>query len=743
MQLIPKAGYQASNNFKAFQVPTLRSILALSASICLLCACAGGGGGSGSSPAATPAPINPNTTLASAAPTAAETTNRSNYASWLSQANVPYANQLSTGNGAGVTIGIADSGVQANHASLNGQIVAAQDFTGSGTTADTDGHGTHVSAIAAGTLANGGNVQGVAPGANIAMAKVLQAGSGTPADVANGIDWLVNTQHVPILSLSLGSTAPTIQTNIQNAVTNGVLVVVAAGNASQTNAVDYPAAYAGQAWANNQIIVVGAVDSANIRASFSNYDPTLANWTVYAPGVNIYSAVPTDSYATKSGTSMATPMVAGQAALIKSNWNFLSANQISSIIFKTARHLCSDGTSGSSCTSRTTADPVYGWGLIDVGASLQPIGTLTYVTPAGQTLNYSGALIASPKSGLLAGLTGLTTTANDSFNRGYVVKTPFAQAPNPSAEIPETESLNADIDDKTRFSSFADDKEVSLSMLWSSGTHQWNLATGAQQVAQAFNGERFDVALQSQADVADRKLYRMMDAPSAFAWSTGNKDLQYGLIAAQSNTRTNASSVSAARVHWKPNGYLGLLVEAGSLQERNTLMGLQGTGMLDTTGVAPRTAYLRPGASTPLNDLPSPPLGMYDGMTPGQSTPGTSLVEGFSDMHTQATSLALSVRGLVADQDLWTFKLEEPLHAVSGNLRVMTASQNADGSMRYQSNELPLSGTGKETAFTVAMQQKVWRDARLQAYLSYRTQPNGDASAADMTLVGMLLSKRF
>lgn len=372
-----------------------------------------------------PLPVTTVTTLVKAAPTAAEMRSRS-YQPWLNRVNKPYANQLGTGNGAGVTVGIVDSGAQASHPSLRNQITATFNAFNRGTDiTDQIGHGTHVAGVIAGTTASGALTEGIAPGAKLVMAKVFTTGSSPTSTIEAGVNWVVNVQKAPIVSLSLGSSSVSMQASIQNAVAKGTLITAALGNDGRTNGASWPAQFAKASWAKGQVIAVGAVDGANKRASFSNYDPTLANWTVMAPGVNVLSAysVPAsqNTYAYMSGTSMATPVVAGQAALIKSNWNFLPAKDIAQVIFQSATRLCSDAASAAACAARTSADRMYGWGLVNIGASLQPIGGLNVGTARGARVVYAGTLVAPPKAGLAAGLKGLNTMAVDKFNRGFVV----------------------------------------------------------------------------------------------------------------------------------------------------------------------------------------------------------------------------------------------------------------------------------------------------------------------------------
>ncbi|TAF87443.1 MAG: hypothetical protein EAZ54_00950, partial [Curvibacter sp.] len=169
-------------------------------------------------------------TLAKAAPTSAEVRARS-YQQFLNQVNKPYANQLGTGNGSGVVVGVVDSGVQVSHPELRGQIKATYNaYNGGSDVTDQMGHGTHVAGLVAGNLANGSLLEGIAPGAKLAIAKVFTTGGSDSVTIGRGIDWAVNVQKAPIVTLSLGSNTAAMQGNIQNAVNKGTLITAASGN---------------------------------------------------------------------------------------------------------------------------------------------------------------------------------------------------------------------------------------------------------------------------------------------------------------------------------------------------------------------------------------------------------------------------------------------------------------------------------------------------------------------------------
>lgn len=208
-------------------------------------------------------------------------------------------------DGSGVRAYIIDTGIRPSHNDFGGRVAGG--FTaindGRGTT-DCNGHGTHV----AGTV--GGTTWGVAKKAQLIPVRVLNCqGNGTTAGVIAGVDW-VTANHVKpaVANMSLGGGASTaLDAAVANAVSAGVTMVVAAGN-DNANACNYSPARAASA------ITVGATTSSDARASYSNYGNCL---DLFAPGSSITSAWYTNNSATStiSGTSMASPHVAGVAAL--------------------------------------------------------------------------------------------------------------------------------------------------------------------------------------------------------------------------------------------------------------------------------------------------------------------------------------------------------------------------------------------------------------------------------------------
>ncbi|RFU84385.1 S8 family peptidase [Streptomyces triticagri] len=207
--------------------------------------------------------------------------------------------------GEGVTAYVIDTGVRVSHNDFEGRASDGYDAVDDDNEAqDGHGHGTHV----AGTLA--GAEHGVAKKADVVGVRVLNdQGSGTTAQVVAGIDWVTENHEGPsVANLSLGGGPDeAIDTAVRAAVSSGVTVAVAAGN-SADDAANYSPARVTEA------LTVAASDSADGQAYFSNYGSTV---DLYAPGVDIVSDFNTgdDATTTYSGTSQATPHVAGAAAI--------------------------------------------------------------------------------------------------------------------------------------------------------------------------------------------------------------------------------------------------------------------------------------------------------------------------------------------------------------------------------------------------------------------------------------------
>ncbi|MEN3345349.1 MAG: hypothetical protein V7635_1925 [Arthrobacter sp.] len=278
-------------------------------------------------------------------------------------------------SGAGVSAYVIDSGVLSAHAEFGGRVTSGWSAISDGLgTGDCNGHGTHV----AGTIA--GKTYGVARAATVIPVRVLDCnGSGFNSDVIAGLEWVASNHQAgtpAVANLSLGSTASAmVDAAVQGVINDGVTAVVAAGNSAADACNSSPARVPGA-------LTVAASDSADKQAAFSNYGSCV---DLYAPGVAIKSASFSSTTATAlmSGTSMASPHVAGAAAVMLSQSPGLLPADVAS-------KLLSAATAGkvSAATAGTPNRLLYA----DPAAAALTAPTVTALSPAA---NSSGAAVAA------------------------------------------------------------------------------------------------------------------------------------------------------------------------------------------------------------------------------------------------------------------------------------------------------------------------------------------------------------
>ncbi|GHG31638.1 S8 family peptidase [Streptomyces zaomyceticus] len=248
-------------------------------------------------------------------------------------------------DGTGTKVAVLDTGADVEHPDLKGRVAASENFTDSDSTDDRQGHGTHtLSTVGGSGAASDGRKKGVAPGASLLNGKVLNdSGSGAASWIIAGMEWAV-AQGADVVSMSLGSPVPTDCTDPMSvaaeelARNEGTLFVIAAGNSGPTlNTVSSPGCAPG-------VLTVGATDRDDSTAYFSSRGPTIVNHTlkpeIAAPGVGISAAAAGGrgvyAYRSMSGTSMATPHVAGAAAIVKQRHPDWTAQQVKAALVASA-----------------------------------------------------------------------------------------------------------------------------------------------------------------------------------------------------------------------------------------------------------------------------------------------------------------------------------------------------------------------------------------------------------------------
>ncbi|MFD5078736.1 S8 family serine peptidase [Streptomyces sp. NPDC058371] len=249
-------------------------------------------------------------------------------------------------DGKGTKVAVLDTGVDADHPDLEGRIAASENFTDSEDASDHQGHGTHTTSTVGGTgAASDGRKKGVAPGAALLNGKVLNdSGSGATSWIIAGMQWAVD-EGADVVSMSLGNPERTDCTDPMSEATEelarsgkNTLFVIAAGNTGPTlNSVSSPGCAP-------SVLTVGAVDRDDTTASFSSRGPAYGSHTlkpeITAPGVDISAANAGGrgvyAYQSMSGTSMATPHVAGAAAIVKQRHPDWNAQQIKAALVSAA-----------------------------------------------------------------------------------------------------------------------------------------------------------------------------------------------------------------------------------------------------------------------------------------------------------------------------------------------------------------------------------------------------------------------
>lgn len=288
------------------------------------------------------------------------------------KAQFPTAWDITQGTGS-LIVAIIDSGIDLSHPDFDCTVSNGADKLTSGFNVvdnnnnpdDDNGHGTHVAGITGACTNNSSGVAGAAPNVRLMPVKVLNAyGNGSYSDVANGIVYAADS-GAKIINLSLGGSANsgTLADAVGYAHNKGVLIIAASGNGNTE--LYYPAAY-------SQVMAVGSTNSGDSRSSFSNYGSDL---DVVAPGEFIYSTLP-GTYGYLSGTSMASPHVAGLAALIWSAEPSLTNTGVRQLIRDTADDLGSFG-----------YDDYYGYGRINAWKALENYATVNVHYASGGEIN--------------------------------------------------------------------------------------------------------------------------------------------------------------------------------------------------------------------------------------------------------------------------------------------------------------------------------------------------------------------
>jgi subtilisin family serine protease len=692
-------------------------------------------------------------------------------ASWQAQISETATVKTASNGGAGVVVGVVDTGVVAANPEIAGRVstlssCAAVTFACPAGATDDDGHGTAVASILAGSFSASApmSMSGVAPKVTIVAEKVLNAsGSGYDSDVANGI--MKATQagaQVINLSLTYLPTAAVVNA-VNYAASKGVTIVWAGGNSSAAldggaNSLGFSAAVP------SHLILVGSVSPTNTLSSFSNtpgtgsltigsaHDSYASLWLM-APGQNIvapgiqYGAA---AYAYWTGTSMSTPEVAGAVALLDATWPVLARNgTTSTVLFKTADSL------GAAST--------FGNGLLDLAKAFQPIGALTVTGVNGAAIpvtTLSGAMLSSGALGALSAIKSqlASYTAFDTYQRNFLVnlsgliattsKTPIgpvtaappvntaavagghfmlvgltsAPAADPAGAPSGDDLTGRHAPDPTYLAYAGDDGgfwAVGQSVSSSLGFAQaaWGVDSPAAQPASGLGvtGALMDLAQGGRSASLGEPLgpFRI-----AAAWSSSPAPV--GSAEASDRNRTDAG-VAAIAVTTRLDGRWSLGVTYSSLREDNALLGTiyDGAGPL-SLGARHRSQLV--GASA-LVDLGGGRALLAEASEVAADGAGmaSGLIRSVSPLRAAAWGVSAIQAGAFVRGDALTVSLRQPLRVVSGAAQLAVTTVDDQGYASTSFTPVGLAPAGHETDLAVGYAAPLGRRASFAGGLSLRS----------------------
>ncbi|KQY92160.1 peptidase S8 [Brevundimonas sp. Root1423] len=331
--------------------------------------------------------------------------------------------------GLGINVGVIDSGIDFNQADLVGRIspLSTDVVPGRNTPTGTVGtngapaHGTMVSGVVASNF-NGFGTIGVAYEATVISIRSDISDCTDPddtvcfrsSDLARAIDYAI-ANNVRIINMSLGGDTPlggVFEAAMQRAVNAGLVFAIAAGNESGPSP-EWPGRYATDPRFLGNIIVVGAHDSANQIAGFSNRAGVSANEFISAPGVDVITNCDGTVCYRINGTSFSAPAVAGALALLLDAFPNLTGRQALQILLTSARD-----------TGDAGVDPIYGRGLLDLARAFQPIGSTAVAMRSGETVSVTSqryAYTGGAFGDAIRSAPGLQTVGHDDFDRLFRV----------------------------------------------------------------------------------------------------------------------------------------------------------------------------------------------------------------------------------------------------------------------------------------------------------------------------------
>lgn len=765
-------------SYAAAVLPARKSLTVILLSAALLASACSGGGSPSSAPLLPSTPVVP-TTPATDYNTAEY---RQSYGldaiSAIAAYNAGYT-------GAGITVAVIDSGIDRTNADLADNIDANSTNIVTHLTSDLqdkEGHGTTVAGVIAATR-NGSGTHGVA-----FDAKLLAINTTDPAtcpsdcsfnqyDIANGIDY-ARQNGAKVINLSMAGVGVNgyLRTAMQNAVSAGMIIVMASGNDSSAAPSPF-AQIAGESWANGQIIIAGATDQANAIASFSNQaGGGFANLFVVAPGVGITTTHLGGGLALASGTSYSTPHVSGAAAILFQKFPNLTAHDVADILFTTATDLGNAG-----------VDNVYGRGLINLERAMAPIGAASIPTSSqatassasnGSALSASAMHLSASFGDAFASSPALTSaTILDSYHRSYqmdittrirrdqtlpglsAITEPGLETIDRTIEPRRGVSLQISAEHRT---AFADVDARYFNHQDRRPLHQRNFRFRLnQQVNNSLSlqaGSHVSLAAINSADMANLFLNRPEDKSLATGASDDiavaavqalDKNTKLTMTAAYSalhdrefqlDGKRSAVTFSLTR---KLTRNLDLSLDLGMLNEKGAVLGALSGGAL----------ALGDGAMTRYTGLQAAwrPIGgvqFFAGWMTGQtevSAASGSLITRVSTLKIQSFRAGIGAFGVLRPSDRFGLMVSQPLRVSSGaaELSLAEARDYANDRLIFGTVTAALNPSGRQTDIEASYQVPLSDSLWMQTNFIHQLNAGHVAGGPSQTLAVMRISAPF
>lgn len=696
--------------------------------------------------------------------------------------------------GGDILVAVVDTGVDVDHPDLAPNIYGGYD------TVDEDfdpspemqgsyrSHGTHVAGIIA-AVKNDGGMHGVAYQSKILPVRAgTSSGSMTEPDLAEGINYAVD-HGAKVINNSWGSTTsiddtslsrssieasdPNLVAAYNNATSNKVVTVFAAGNSSAS----HPSVEAGlpvyfPEYENLWLAVV-ATDSTNTIASFSNKCGIAKSWCIAAPGKDIYSTYDTldalDTgvdgyfYQTASGTSMAAPHVAGAVAVLMTEFPGLTAEQVVDILLSTATDLGDPG-----------IDTTYGHGLVNLSAATAPSGVMMIPTSdnvngGGTELEFSSIKLSSAFGDSLAS-TGLKVAALDAYNRSYQYELSSLIHTEDRTGLDFLtfmkfgqnnfqDNISVTSNSSVSFSQYREDEEEGK--YGSEKQNKLQKATFTSKTDNIQIAANYDVPAQeaiSFSSVSGRDSMMNMakdtlanpylgfaeQGQSVVTSVKGRNGTTYKTGSFYGKKENSESEVSGAitEISGKIGEKVTAGVQMGAMVEKGAFLGTETTGAFATNEEVPTYFTALSGEASITNNVK-----FHGSFSSGVSKPGVaadSLFSNVSSVVSQSLSIGASISKVTSERDRLGFAVSQPLRVISGKAGMnLPQSRDAAGKIFLQEAAVSLVPDGRETDFELSYLVDIGSYTNLKTGALYRVEPGNIESADPEGLFMVKLNHNF